>query len=379
MISTLAECLQECAPRVALLTDREGGLLWEAEFKDLAWHKVTEPAPLSDLLRVHGYQCGRCPAKPAHQSSYIEGLRRRCEEIPAGEVRSFDPAGHPDDTNISQMTFHVASLSAAAAMRAVDVVLDDANTSKSFVPIRPPGHHAGVYGLLRPEVITSSQGFCLLNNVAIAAAYAMAVRRDRVKRVAIVDFDVHAGDGTADIVRAVRPRTTSFLSPWGGQITSTECRPWLGDADADNILFLSMHVEAPNFYPGASGRSQPTDSDNIVCIGLPASTTRRTYMETWHREVPARLLRHAPDVIFVSAGFDAALGDEKGNHGSVELLPGDYAALTRSLLDVCAATGAKLVSVLEGGYNLKGKAPLDRKTRRQKPGAKEKEHGEQIP
>jgi acetoin utilization deacetylase AcuC-like enzyme len=157
-------------------------------------------------------------------------------------------------------------------------------------------------------------GFCFVNNVAMAAKYAL--ERHGLKRVAIVDFDVHHGNGTEDIV-----------------------------AGDDRILMVSFYQHP--FYPHGGSRS---DADNLVNVPVPAYTRGQVVRELVDDLWMPRLESHKPEMIFISAGFDAHREDDLGQMGLVE---SDYAWITSRLKDLAARHAQRrIVSCLEGGYNL---------------------------
>ncbi len=210
------------------------------------------------------------------------------------------------DTSLNPHSWKAAMRAAGAAVAATDAVIDG-ELENAFCAIRPPGHHA------RPTV---AMGFCLFNNVAIAARHALEVRG--LRRVAIVDFDVHHGNGTEDAF-AGEPR----------------------------VLMVSFFQHP--FYP-YSGVHREGNPDNMVNLPLPAFTkgdvVRQLVTEKW---LPA-LHAHKPEMIFISAGFDAHKEDDLGQMGLVEA---DYAWMTERIMDVAKEhAGGRIVSCLEGGYNL---------------------------
>jgi acetoin utilization deacetylase AcuC-like enzyme len=206
------------------------------------------------------------------------------------------------DTAMNAHTLPAALRAAGSGICAVNWVLERADR-RAFCAIRPPGHHAS---RSRPA------GFCLFNNVAIAALHAL--ERHGLERVAIIDFDVHHGDGTEDIVA--------------------------GDA---RILFCSSFQHP--FYPHSG---TPAPADNCLPVPLPAGTDgtrwRKAVAEAWF----ARLHAHAPQLILISAGFDAHRDDDMASFALVE---DDYAWLTQELLKLANQyAGGRIVSMLEGGY-----------------------------
>jgi acetoin utilization deacetylase AcuC-like enzyme len=194
--------------------------------------------------------------------------------------------------------------SAGAALEATDAVLAG-ELENAFCATRPPGHHA---------CHDKAMGFCFFNNVAIAAKY--AVERHGLKRVAIVDFDVHHGNGTEDIV-----------------------------AGDDRILMVSFYQHP--FYP--EGGALKHDA-NLVNLPVPAYTKGMDIRELIDMIWMPRLEAHRPELIFISAGFDAHREDDMGQLGLVEQ---DYVWITQRIKDVADKYAhGKIVSCLEGGYNL---------------------------
>lgn len=232
----------------------------------------------------------------AHEQDYVERLQ---EQAPSRGYVPLDP-----DTAMNPSTWRAALHAAGAVVEATDRVLSGA-LANAFCAVRPPGHHA------RPG---AAMGFCLLNNVAIGALHALEVHG--LERVAIVDFDVHHGNGTEEIF-----------------------------ADDERVLMASFFQHP--FYP-YSGTQNP--AKNMVNVPLPAGTggekVRAVCDEVW---LP-RLEQFEPQMILVSAGFDAHREDDLGQMGLVE---GDYAYMTGRLMELAARhCRGRLVSSLEGGYNL---------------------------
>lgn len=208
------------------------------------------------------------------------------------------------DTMLNVHSWKAALRAAGAAVAATDAVIAG-ELDNAFCSIRPPGHHA------RPS---EPMGFCLFGNVAIAAKHALEVHG--LERVAIVDFDVHHGNGTEE----------SFL-------------------DDPRVLMVSFFQHP--FYPYSEMR---TSTSHMVNVPVPAYTkgdeVRRLVTEQW---LPA-LNAHRPEMIFISAGFDAHREDELGQMGLVEA---DYAWLTQQIMNVARQHAkGRIVSCLEGGYSL---------------------------
>jgi acetoin utilization deacetylase AcuC-like enzyme len=249
-------------------------------------------APIADLELAHGRM------HIASLRGLTDGLR---DEMRAGGPThaQIDP-----DTSINVHTWDAALRAAGGAMAAVDAVMAG-ELQNAFCAVRPPGHHA---------CRDKAMGFCFFNNVAVAARYAL--ERHGLQRVAIVDFDVHHGNGTEDIV-----------------------------AGDERILMVSFFQHP--FYPyGGTG----SKASNMLNLPVPAYTkgdaVRGLVAEQW---LP-RLDAFRPELILVSAGFDAHREDDLGQMGLVEA---DYAWITQQLVDVANRHAqGRLVSCLEGGYNL---------------------------
>ena len=230
----------------------------------------------------------------AHDPHYLQELR---QSAPREGGIEFAP-----DVVMTPHTLEAALHAAGAGIAAVDWVLHQPGR-RAFCAVRPPGHHAGR---------RHAAGFCLLNNVAIAARYALT--KPGIHKVAIIDFDVHHGDGTEDIV-----------------------------AGDQRILFCSSFAHP--FYPHTG---YPARAANCLPVPLPAGT-RGTQ---WRQAVSAawfnRLAEFAPNLILVSAGFDGHREDDMSTWGLIEA---DYAWLTTALVQQAEASASgRLVSLLEGGY-----------------------------
>lgn len=241
----------------------------------------------------------------AHDRRLVDSLRgmsdRLRDEIDAGGPThaQVDP-----DTSLNLHTWNAALRSAGAALAATDAVMAG-DLANAFCAVRPPGHHA-----CRGQAM----GFCFFNNVAIAARHALD--RHGLERVAIVDFDVHHGNGTEDIV-----------------------------AGDERILMVSFFQHP--FYPYGGSRS---DASNLVNVPVPAYTRGAQVRELVMARWMPRLEAHRPQMIFISAGFDAHREDDLGQMGLVEQ---DYAWITERLCEVARRHAqGRIVSCLEGGYNL---------------------------
>ena len=246
----------------------------------------------------------------AHDRMYVASLRglteRLLEEQQAGGP---DYAQIDTDTSINAFTFAAARHSAGAALAATDAVLSG-ELENAFCAIRPPGHHA---------CRDKAMGFCFFNNVAIAALH--AVNRRNLERVAVIDFDVHHGNGTENIL-----------------------------AGDDRVLMVSFFQHP--FYP-YSGDKEP--ASNMLNVPMPAYTKGMEVREMIEMMWLPRLEAFKPEMIFISAGFDAHREDDMGQMGLTE---NDYTWITEKIKDVARRfSKGRIVSCLEGGYMM---SPLAR-------------------
>jgi acetoin utilization deacetylase AcuC-like enzyme len=211
-----------------------------------------------------------------------------------------------EDTLMSAASAEAGLRAAGAVVAAVDAVIKGA-VSHAFCAVRPPGHHA------TPD---TAMGFCLFNNIAVGAAHAIAMHG--LKRVAIADFDVHHGNGTQDIFQR-EPR----------------------------VLFISSH-QSP-LYPG-TGREDEHGAGNIINAALSPGDGSYEFRELWDGTLLPQLHAFKPQLVLVSAGFDAHRNDPLAD---IRLQTEDYAWITERLVDLARAhAGGRLVSTLEGGYEL---------------------------
>lgn len=251
-------------------------------------HVSPRPASAKDIARCHS-----------------ERLIDEIREATAGGERQLDP-----DTRISQKSFDVAVLAAGAVIDAVDLVIGGGATN-AFAAVRPPGHHA------RRD---QAMGFCLFNNVAIAARYAQS--RHSVEKVLIIDWDVHHGNGTQEIFYA-----------------------------DSSVFYLSTH-QYP-WYPGTgAGNETGTGSGKgtTLNVPLPAATPARAHREAFSRALEAAWNSFGPDLVLISAGFDSRRGDPLGR---LMLEDQDFCEMTLEVMERAEVlTGGRVIAVLEGGYNL---------------------------
>ncbi len=252
-----------------------------------------------DLLRVTAPMAAEDDLLRVHPKSYLDGLRRAA---PAQGWRSLDP-----DTHMSAGSLSAIWRAAGAVTKAVDMVMTG-QAANAFAAVRPPGHHAER---------ETAMGFCFLGNVAAGAKYALD--HHGLARVAIVDFDVHHGNGTQDLVE-----------------------------DDPRILFISSH-QSP-LYPGTGMRSETGVADNVVNIPLRAGTGSAEFRRIAEAEILPRVAAFKPGMIFISAGFDAHRADPLAN---INLEADDYAWITGRLCDLADdLCHGRVVSALEGGYDL---------------------------
>lgn len=239
----------------------------------------------------------------AHPESYLEDLRRKIPEEGIVKIES--------DTSVSPKSWEAALTAIGAANAAVDDVFSGA-ADNVFVAARPPGHHA--------EKLTA-MGFCLFNNAAIAARHAQ--KKHGAARVAIMDWDVHHGNGTQDIF-------------------------W----DDPSVLYLSTH-QIP-LYPGTGAKDETGTNGNIVNAPLSPDSGSDLFREAMRSRVFPAIRNFAPDLLIISAGFDAHHRDPLAQ---INLTEDDFDWATGQLMDIAERhCNNRLVSLLEGGYDLQGLA-----------------------
>ena len=269
-----------------------------------AIEKVFENAHFSALKREPAERVDPEAVKRVHPPAYFDAIHQAIP--PEGRLARIDA-----DTALSHGSWEPILRAAGGATAAVDEVMGG-RARNAFVAMRPPGHHA--------ETATP-MGFCFFNNAAIAARHAQA--KHGAERVGIVDFDVHHGNGSQEIF-------------------------W---SDA-SVMYCSTH-EMP-LYPGTGARNERGEHDNIVNAPLSAGNGGREFREAFEHAILPRLDDFAPDLIVISAGFDAHMRDPLAN---LNLLEADYAWVTLKLMDLADKHAkSRIVSLLEGGYDLEGLA-----------------------
>lgn len=382
--------------RLRVLTDLEIGSLRTSLFDGkLVWDQKSRKAAMADILKVHDW-------------AYVLKLKTASESIEddPGVIRHLD-----GDTAISHGTFKSALAAAGAVCHAVDEVMSG-RAKNSFCPVRPPGHHAGPHGVVTSRLDPNgSHGFCLLNNVAIGAAYVMSVHRHSgIKKVAILDFDVHHGNGTEACVANTAPSldTFEFATPYGkGTQTFPVYKPWNDENDKDHVFFASVqgygpkaHGIAAYVYPGSgatcdTGRvvkhatdeinevdismddaTQPsqeieedpdgefvygggemprTEGPRIIDVGIPGPGHHvPMWKRSWRDKIFPALVKFDPDFIFLSAGFDAHRKDDI-NFSYIGIQEKDFEWITEQVVQIAnRCCKGRIVSVLEGGYRIQG-------------------------
>ncbi|MEM7731784.1 MAG: histone deacetylase family protein [Pseudomonadota bacterium] len=252
-----------------------------------------------DLLRVEAPDCTDDDIQLCHPASYIEKIAAAAPTEGSVQIDA--------DTFMSPGSYTAARRAVGGAIKAVDMVMDG-TAQNAFVACRPPGHHA--------ETATP-MGFCFFGNVAIAAKHAL--NRRGLSRVALVDFDVHHGNGTQDLLKS-------------------EAR----------TLFISSH-QMP-LWPGSGAASETGDHNNVLNIPLAPGTGSQAFRSTYEGMVFPALENFKPELLIISAGFDAHEADPLAN---LNFTDADFEWVTGKLCDIAAThSEGRVVSCLEGGYDL---------------------------
>ncbi len=278
----------ECPERLHAIEDR---LLVSGVALALA-RREAPPAPLADL-------------ELAHHRMHVAALRGMHEQLAEDHQSGGPPLAYIDpDTAMNAHTWQAALCAAGATVAATDAVIGG-ELENAFCAVRPPGHHAGH---------RQAMGFCFFNNIVVAARHAL--ERHGLQRVAIVDFDVHHGNGTENIV-----------------------------AGDERILMVGFFQHPFYPYSGAD-----CTAGNVLNVPVPAYTRGMAVRELVEAAWIPRLEAFRPEMVFISAGFDAHREDDLGQMGLVEQ---DYAWITQRIKDIAQRHAqGRIVSTLEGGYNL---------------------------
>ena len=275
----------ECAKRLKAITNH----LKEIKLWQQLQHLIIDEAPEEWLLLAHSLE-------------HLKHLRQVCSQ----GMTTLDSG----DTCSCSESYNIALLAAGGVLAATDAVMNGL-LQNIFCAVRPPGHHAER---------DKAMGFCLLNNVAVAARYAQ--RKYNAERVAIIDWDVHHGNGTQHIFY-----------------------------DDKSVLYISTH-QYP-FYPGTGSRSERGIGEGegyTVNIPMFAGSGEQEFIEVFTKEVIPSIESYHPDLIFISAGFDAHRDDPLAN---LELTEESFAKLTSIVAETAAKVcNGHIISILEGGYNL---------------------------
>ena len=255
------------------------------EFKNLIWKEA--PIATNEQILL------------GHSKKYVEFIEN---------IQKSNHITHLDaDTYFGKGSLNAAKRGVGANISAVNAVMSG-EFNNAFSVIRPPGHHAET---------EKAMGFCIFGNVAIAAKY--AIENHKLKRVAVVDFDVHHGNGTQEIL-------------------------W----DDPNVLFVSTH-QMP-LWPGSGTHEEHGKHQNILNIPIQANTDGPAFRKKFDEIILPRLDSYKPEILIISAGFDAHYQDPLAN---IELMTEDYEWITHRLCDIADEhADGRLISSLEGGYNL---------------------------
>jgi acetoin utilization deacetylase AcuC-like enzyme len=236
--------------------------------------------------------------KNTHDAKYVDLVKK---SFPSKGFSSLD-----GDTIISPGSKEATFDAAGSIIAAIDGV-QNKEFKNAFASVRPPGHHCNQ---------NKAAGFCILNNIAIGAKYLL--NKYKYKKIAIIDFDVHHGNGTQDIFY-----------------------------ENENVLFISTH-QYP-YYPGTGSEQEKGKFDNIYNIPLPAGTNSEEYLNAFEHALK-RLKEFKPEFILISAGFDAHKDDPLAQ---IKLETDDFYTITKRILETSKVfCNGKVVSILEGGYDL---------------------------
>lgn len=250
-----------------------------------------------------------------HTPQYINKVVLACQRVQDDKTVDRFETG---DVNICEASMIVARYAVGGALQAVDAVMNKV-ASSVFCVIRPPGHHASA---------NCGMGFCLFNNAAIAARYAQG--RYGIKRVAIIDWDVHHGNGTQAIFNK-----------------------------DPSVFYFSTHRFERGYYPGTGHSSETGEAEGegsvLNCpIGGRSQHPRKRVLEAFQTQLVDAMRNFCPELVIISAGFDARKGDPLGQFDLTDQDFEELTAIVKKIADQYAQ--GRIVSVLEGGYNLEGLA-----------------------
>lgn len=245
-----------------------------------------------------------------HSPSYVELVKKESQQCSNGETKQLSTG----DVQVCNQSYDVALLAAGGVIKAVKEIAN--NKAKTvFCPVRPPGHHSST---------DRGAGFCLFNNVAIGAKYALEKFPSLFQRVLIIDWDVHHGDGTEKIVKEMVEE--------GNQ----------------SIFYFSIYEKG--IYPSSASKEQKKEKN---CVNIPikgGQNSREAFLCSFKKELYEIAEKVQPQLIFISAGFDA---HQKDTISHIDLQDDDFTQLTLLVKEVANKYAqGKIVSVLEGGYNL---------------------------
>ncbi|MDD4872306.1 MAG: histone deacetylase [Kiritimatiellae bacterium] len=269
---------------------------------DAAIKGIAEKVTGDRILKIEPRQGTEKDVALCHTHEYIETARQ--------DILSGWGSLSTGDTDVCEKSFDIALMAVGGVLNAVDAVFDG-KVRNAFCAVRPPGHHA---------TSERGMGFCIFNNVAIAARYAQ--KKHGIERVLIADWDIHHGNGTQEIF---------YEDP--------------------SVFYFSTHMWP--FYPGTgSAGEKGTGKGKGFTLNCPmaAGSGRKEYVDAFNEKLVPAMKSFKPEFVLISAGFDGMANDPIGRHLMTAL---DYAELTGIIMNIASEyAGEKLVSSLEGGYNL---------------------------
>ena len=357
--------------------------------ENIIFHESNRKSCLNDILKCHDLNYIQklkkiCQSKPNNSSFKKQDNHEKAEKglnIPKllSKLDTTNPLyknffsnnyqSHfrklDSDTFVNEYSFENIFNTTGCVLDAVDLIMQN-KVKNALVLIRPPGHNAGYFG----PVDFSSSGFCLVNNIAIGAAYAKNKYREEIKRVAIFDFDAHHGNGTEEIVQLLNSKIfeKKFVYDKLCELKTRNIKQinWADGDDAKNVLYISTHIfleekEKNNFYPFSGNIESNTEKKSPLYPGgifnIPLFPKNKVikgdeYRNIIKTKVIPRLYEFRPDIIFLSAGFDCH-ENEIINQKLIGLNEFDYAFITQQVQFVANKfCKGRLISVLEGGYNI---------------------------